>query len=645
MIKPFYITTPIYYVNDRPHIGHSYTTISADLLARYHRLNGRDAFFLTGTDEHGNKIAEAAEAAGIEPQKFCDNVVEHFKEAWNNLDIEYDDFIRTTEERHESAVKQLLTVLNDAKTEDGESVIYTGTYEGMYCTGCEKFLTEKDLVDGLCPYHKKPPQLLEEKNYFFRLSGFLEKIKELIESNELMILPDERRREVLGLLNQELSDFSLSREKVKWGIPLPFDSSQVVYVWVEALTNYISAIGYGRDEELLKKWWYEAETVHLMAKDILKFHCIFWPAMLLAANLPLPKTIFLHGFFTVDGEKMSKTLGNQIDPNEMVEQFGTDAARYLLLTQYPFGADGDIQRHRFVTKYNSDLANDLGNLVSRVVKMIEANFEGKLPEPTDDSAGLKELISEAEALPEKVEEHINNFRIGSVIDDTMNLVRSTNRFFDNNAPWKLIKTGEKEKAGGILYACAEVIRIIAIMFNPTMPNKTMEIFSVLGLTQKDMNNREARTFYNLTPGSSIKISKPVFPRIDTKKTEEIGKQEPKGGKKKDGAGGEGLIDIKEFGRVKMVVAEILEAEKVEGADKLLKIQIEIGSQKRQIVAGIAKHYSPEDLKGKKIVVVKNLKPAKIMGIESNGMLLAASKGKKLTLVSPEADLPSGATVG
>ncbi len=642
-MKPFYITTPIYYVNDRPHIGHSYTTISADLLARYHRLNGRDAFFLTGTDEHGNKIAEAAAAAGIEPQKFCDEVVNHFKNAWNKLDIEYDDFIRTTEERHENAVKQLLTVLHGATTDDGEAVIYTGTYEGMYCTGCEKFLTEKDLVDGICPDHKTTPQLLEEKNYFFRLSGYLDKIKELIESNELVILPDERRREVLGLLNQELFDFSLSREKVKWGIPLPFDPSQVVYVWVEALSNYITAIGYGRDEELLKKWWYEAETVHLMAKDILKFHCIFWPAMLLAANLPLPKTIFLHGFFTVDGEKMSKTLGNQIDPVELVDQFGADATRYLLLTQYPFGADGDIKRHRFVTKYNSDLANDLGNLVSRVVKMIEANFDGKLPEPTDGATGVQELISEAEDLPEKVENHINNFRIGSVIDETMNLVRSTNRFFDNNAPWKMIKEGEKEKAGGVLYACAEVIRIIAIMLNPTMPTKTMEIFSVLGLTQKDMNNLDARTFYILTPGSKIKITKSIFPRIDEKKAETKGQQEEKSKKKKDGV--EGLIDIKEFGKVKMVVAEILEAEKVEEAEKLLKIQIEIGSEKRQIVAGIAKHYAPEDLVGKKIIVVKNLKPAIIMGIESNGMLLAASKGKKLTLVTLENDLPSGATIG
>jgi methionyl-tRNA synthetase len=640
--KPFYITTPIYYVNDRPHIGHSYTTIAADLLARYHRLNGREAFFLTGSDEHGNKIAEAAAAAGMQPQQFCDNVVRHFKKAWNKLDIEYDDFIRTTEERHAIAVQKLLNVLNEARTEEGFPVIYTGTYEGLYCIGCEKFLTEKDLVNGICPDHKTKPQLLEEKNYFFRLSAFVGKLRGLIQSNELRILPDERRREVLGLLDQELADFSLSREKVKWGIPLPFDSSQVVYVWVEALTNYISGIGYGRDENLLKKWWYQAETVHLMAKDILKFHCIFWPSMLMAADLPLPKTIFLHGFFTVDSEKMSKTLGNQIDPIELVERFGSDATRYLLLTQYPFGMDGDIQSQRFIAKYNSDLANDLGNLVSRVVKMIEVNYQGKLPPPTNGLTGLQELIGEAETLPEKVEDHLNNFRIGSAIDETMNLIRSANRFFDINAPWKMIKEGNLEGAGGALYACAEVIRIIAIMLNPTMPNKTMQIFSILGLGKKDLNNREARTFYTLIPGTEIKISDSVFPRLKAEKDGSEVKSDKKGSLK---TGAVGLIDINEFGKVKLVVAEILEAEKIEGADKLLKLQIDIGSEKRQIVAGIAKYYSPEGLRGKRIIAVINLQPAKIRGIESHGMLLAASSGEKLSLVIPEGEMPPGSTIG
>ncbi len=642
MSRPFYITTPIYYVNDRPHIGHSYTTIAADLLARYHRLNGRDAFFLTGSDEHGNKIAEAAAAAGLQPQQFCDNVVMHFKKAWDKLDVEYDDFIRTTEERHAIAVQQLLNVLYDAKTEEGLPVIYTGIYEGLYCTGCEKFITEKDLVNGVCPDHKTKPQLVEEKNYFFRLGAFVGKLRELIQSNELRILPDERRREVLGLLDQDLADFSLSREKVKWGIPLPFDPSQVIYVWVEALTNYISGIGYGRDEDLLNKWWYQADTVHLMAKDILKFHCIFWTSMLMAANLPLPKTIFIHGFFTVDGEKMSKTLGNQIDPIELVEQFGSDATRYLLLTQYPFGMDGDIQSQRFIAKYNSDLANDLGNLVSRVVKMIEVNYQGKLPPPADDLVGLQELIEEAEVLPEKVEAHINNFRIGSAIDDTMNLVRSANRFFDINAPWKMIKEGNLKQAGGALYACAEVIRIIAIMLHPTMPNKTLQIFSILGLTKKDLNNREARTFYTLNPGTEIKITDSVFPRLKVEKDTGEAKSERKIPGKAEAIG---LIDISEFGKVKMVVAEVFDAEKVEGADKLLKLQIDIGSEKRQIVAGIAKFYTPEALKGKKIIVVKNLQPAKIRGIESHGMLLAASNSGKLSLVIPEGDMPPGSTIG
>ena len=634
--KPFYVTTPIYYVNDRPHIGHSYTTISADLLTRYQRLNGREAFFLTGTDEHGSKIAEAAAAAGVEPQIFCDEVVQHFKNAWKSLSIEYDDFIRTTDDRHVEAVQKLLMVLKEARTDDGEAVIYEGTYEGIYCIGCEKFLTEKDLVGGLCPDHKRAPEILKEKNYFFRLTAFLGKLKKLIESNELEILPEERRREVLGLLGQDLADFSLSRERVEWGIPLPFDKSQAAYVWVDALSNYISAIGYGKDDKKFRKWWYEAETIHLMAKDILKFHCLYWPAMLLAAKLPLPKTIFLHGFFTVDGQKMSKSLGNMIDPNDLVARFGSDATRYLLLTQYPFGMDGDIQLSRMVTKYNSDLANDLGNLVSRVARMIVSHFGGKLPAPCENIEGLEELIAKTEALPESVLQYINHFQIGSAIDEIMNLVRMTNRFFDTNAPWKLAKSGEMDKAGGVLYACSEVIRIMAILLYPVMPNKAGEILAVFGLDKSNLSVALARTFYHLQPGSTIKINESVFPRIqESRKPVVAGKEE---------LAAADLVDIAEFAKIKMVVAEVLEAEKVAGSDKLLKLQIDIGGERRQIVAGIAEHYKPEDMKGKKVVVVKNLKPAKIRGVDSNGMLLAAKKGKELFVVVSEGDLPPGATI-
>jgi methionyl-tRNA synthetase len=637
LAKRFYVTTPIYYVNDRPHIGHSYTTIAADLLARFHRINGREAFLLTGTDEHGSKVAEAAAAAGLEPQQFCDRVVQHFKDAWEKLSIDNSDFIRTTQDRHVKAVRDLLNVLKKAKTESGEDVVYSGIYEGLYCTGCEKFLTEKDLVDGVCPDHNTPPTILKEKNYFFRLSAFTDKLKKLIETDELVVLPEERRREVLGLFRQGLADFSISREHVTWGIPLPFDESQVCYVWVEALCNYITAIGYSADEDLFKKWWHEAEAVHLMAKDILKFHCIYWPAILMAAGLPLPNKIYLHGFFTVDGAKMSKTRGNQIDPNELVEEFGADATRYLLLTQYPFGVDGDIQRSNFIRKYNSDLANDLGNLVSRVAKMIIASFDSKLPPPTDKPGDTRELIGRVEELSESAIDNLYNFRIGTAIDDTMGLVRLTNRFFDGNAPWKLVKEGDTEGAGGVLYACSEVLRIVSILLYPTMPNKAKEILAIYGLGEDELDISLARTFFHLKPGLEISFKGSVFPRLKERKEIEAAEM-------KDEEVPSDLIDISEFARAKMVVAEILGADRVPGADKLLKLQIDVGSEKRQIVAGIAEHYSPEELKGKRIVVVINLKPARIRGVESNGMLLAAHKGKKLYLVIPEGDLPPGATI-
>nr|MBN2277510.1 methionine--tRNA ligase [candidate division Zixibacteria bacterium] len=636
MPKPFYITTPIYYVNDRPHIGHSYTTIAADLLTRFQRLKGREAFFLTGTDEHGNKVAEAAAASGLAPQEFCDRVVRQYEKAWKALSIEYDDFIRTTQDRHIRALEKIMMVLKNARTPSGEDVIYSGTYEGLYCIGCEKFLTDKELVNGLCPDHKKAPTTLKEKNYFFRLSAYLDKLWEIIEKNEMLILPEERRREVLGLFKQGLADFSISREKVTWGIPLPFDKSQHAYVWIDALFNYITGIGYGADEKKFRKWWYDSESIHLMAKDILKFHCIFWPAMLMAAGLPLPKKIFLHGFFTVDGEKMSKSLGNQIDPIEMVEQFGADATRYLLLTQYPFGADGDIQQSRFITKYNSDLANDLGNLVSRVAKMILANFDGKLPGPSDKLEGARELIEQAELLSEAVNDHLHNFRIGSAIDNTMNLIRQTNRFFDTNAPWKLVKDNKMKEAGGVLYTCSEILRIVSILIYPIMPGKALEILSIFGLDEKELNMDTARTFFNLKPGEPVIFKDAIFPRLKDKKQEKADTQAV--------GSSDGLIDISEFGQLQLVVAEVLRAEAVEGADKLLKLQINVGSDTRQIVAGIAQFYKPEQMVGKKIVVIKNLKPAKIRGVESYGMLLAAKKGKDLFLVIPEGDLPAGATI-
>ncbi|UCC45591.1 MAG: methionine--tRNA ligase [Candidatus Zixiibacteriota bacterium] len=637
MRKPFYITTPIYYVNDRPHIGHAYTTIAADLVARFHRLADREAFFLTGTDEHGSKVAEAAAEAGMSEIDFCNRTVETFKTAWKNLDIDYSFFIRTTSERHLQAVRKILDAMRTARTEDGREVVYSDYYEGLYCTGCEKFITEKELLDGLCPDHQRAPDRVREKNYFFRLTAYLPRIIEMIEGGELQILPEERRKEVLGLIGQNLQDFSLSRERVKWGIPLTFDPTQVAYVWVDALSNYISAVGYADNEEEFAKWWQGAEVVHLMAKDILKFHCLYWPAMLMAAGLKVPDRIFLHGYFTVDRAKMSKSLGNFIDPNDLVAQFGADGTRYLLLTQYPFGADGDIQAGRFVEQYNSDLANDLGNLVSRVVKMIATNFDGKLPGPHRDTGEIDRLMEITERATGTAYEHVKHFRLSQAIAVGMDLVRSANKFFNDTAPWVLAREGRLEQLGGILYACCEVLRVVSVILYPVMPRKMQEIRKVLSLDDTTLNLDSAMTFFELNAGVSIHLDGPIFPRLEAE-TVETGRTKPVE------TSSDNLIDISEFAKLDIRVAEVLEAAKVEGADKLLQMQIDTGTEKRQIVAGIAQHYAPEQMVGMRILVVTNLKPATIRGVESNGMLLAATKGKNLRLVTLDGDLPPGARV-
>ncbi len=645
MLKNFYVTTPIYYVNDKPHIGHAYTSIAADFLARFHELAGRETFYLTGTDEHGSKVAETAEAAGKSPQEFCDEVKVHFDETWKTLGLRNDYFVRTTDIRHIKAVEKLLTVLKGAKTPDGQDVIYEGVYEGMYCTGCEKFLTETELDKGNCPIHKRPATPLKERNYFFRLQPYLPILLEMVEKNELVILPEERRKEVLGLLKHELPDFSISRETVKWGIPLPFDPEQIAYVWVDALPNYISAIGYGDNQEQFDKWWNNADVVHLMAKDILKFHTIFWPAILMAADLKIPDCLFLHGYFTVNGEKMGKSAGNMIDPKNMVDIYGVDSTRYLLLNQYPFGVDGDVKESEFVQKYNSDLANDLGNLVSRVAKMINQYCDGIVPEPNSKVPGQKDMMDKAEDIADQVYNHVVNFKITDAISTSLNLVRVTNKFIENAAPWKLAKEGKMDVVGGVLYTAAELIRIGTVLLYPIMPEKMKEIRSVFGLTDETLTLDAARTWFDLHSGVKVNLKESVFPRLDPKKVPQLVATEKPADKKANKDDGNGMITIDDVGKVELRVAEVLEAEKVKKADKLLKLQIDVGTEKRQIIAGVAEFYSPEEITGKKIIVVANLKPAKIRGVESKGMLLAAKKDGKLKLVTVDGDIPVGSSVG
>ncbi len=649
MPSRFLVTTPIYYVNDKPHIGHAYTTIAADVLARFHRINGEETFFLTGTDEHGSKVAQAAKELKKSPQELCDENASYFKEAWKNLNISYDYFVRTTDERHEKAVQKLLNNLDRSTTDDGQKVVYPGEYSGLYCVGCEKFITEKDLVNGLCPEHQKKPEKLSEKNYFFRLSSYLKKVEELILENKLALLPEERRRETLGLLKQGLEDFSISREKVSWGIPLPFDPKQNAYVWVDALPNYISAIGYWDDLEQFKKWWKDAYVVHLVGKDILKFHAIFWPAMLLALGEKPPDVIFVHGYFTIKGQKMSKTLGNVVDPNYLVEEYGADAVRYLLLTQFPFGQDGNIAQHRLDEKYNSDLANDLGNLVSRVINMVKSYCDNKIPQPSSFDKSDEELKNEAINCGEAVFEHIKKINLNRAIDQILKLVRSTNRYIENQAPWNLAKSGNRERLGTVLYVGCEVLRIISALFYPLLPNKSLRIRELLGLSGEELSPslKKAKIWGILKPGTKVGKPESLFPRIQIGSERADARPSGRSESIKAEATEERnipQISFEEFSKIDFRVAEVKKAQRVKGADKLLKLKIDLGSEKREIVAAVAKAYSAEEIIGKKIVVVTNLKPAKIKGVESKGMLLAAIDGEILSLVGVDKDVKKGSKI-
>ncbi|MCH8011207.1 MAG: methionine--tRNA ligase [Candidatus Marinimicrobia bacterium] len=630
-MSKFYITTPIYYVNDEPHIGHAYTTILADVLSRYHREAGDDVFFLTGTDEHGQKVYQAAQERGIDPKRHCDETVVRFKELWEKLHIRYDYFIRTTDEYHKEVVK---AILNDIY-EKGD--IYFDEYSGHYCVGCERFYTEKELLDGKCPQHKKILNVITEKNYFFKMSRYQQQLIDYIHENPKFIQPDFRRNEVLGFLRQPLEDLCISRPKTRltWGIELPFDADYVTYVWFDALINYVSAIGVTKDKKQFDKWW--PAEFHLIGKDILTTHCVYWPTMLFASGIPLPRTIFAHGWWLSGDFKMSKSLGNIVKPLDLIDQYGVDPIRYFLMRDMVLGQDSNFSIEAFVRRYNSDLANDLGNLVGRICTLITRHFDGKIPQVGDVSEGDDDLRSHGERIGGVVKNLIENMRVNKVVEETLQFIRAINKYMETNQPWKLVKE-DKNKAGTVLYYAAESLRLGLQLLHPIMPSRTKKMMEMIGVKATDYADQ---TWGKLKSGAKLGRFEAPFPRIEKKKepisidkkpTEEITMIDNK-------------ISFQDFSKVQLKTAKVLKAEKIEGADRLLKIQIKVGDEERQIVAGIAEHYSPEDLVGKLIVVVMNLEPATIRGVESNGMLLAAQKGKKLALVVvDDADIGNGANV-
>ena len=611
-MNTFYLTTPIYYVNDKPHIGHAYTTILADVLTRFHRKTGEDVFFLTGLDEHGQKVQQAAENRGVDPIDHCDEMAPRFLELWKKLHIQNDDFIRTTEKRHVAVVQKILQDVFDS----GD--IYEDEYEGLYSISEERFITEKEAESGDFRDIKK----IKEKNYFFKMSQYQQPLIDHINKNPKFIQPEHRKNEVLGFLKKPLGDLCISRPKsrLNWGIELPFDSNYVTYVWFDALINYITAVGYNVDEDSFNKYW--PANYHLIGKDILTTHSVYWPTMLMSAKLSLPLGIFAHGWWLSGESKMSKSLGNVVDPLGLIEEYGVDPVRYYLMREMVLGQDASFTMESFIKRYNSDLANDFGNLLSRVSNLLKKFFDGKIPQDEDDSAEGLDVKSKAVETVAMVWEKIEVMRVNEAIEITLQFVRSINKYLETKAPWKLAKE-EPEIAGKVLFTAVEALRVSAVLLSPIMPNRTQTVLETLGATESGLD------WGGLTSGIEIKLHDPLFPRIDIKKLENSVKNH---GEKKEL---KNVITFDEFQNIELKTAKILKAEKVDGTDKLLKLQIKVGDKQRQIVSGIAQFYSPEELVGKMIVVVTNLKPATIFGIKSNGMLLAAKNGKALTLMTIE----------
>ncbi|MBX7186035.1 MAG: methionine--tRNA ligase [Vicinamibacteria bacterium] len=665
--RTLFHTTPIYYVNDVPHAGHAYCTIASDALARARRLHGDDVFFLTGTDEHGQNIERIAREKGVHEQDYCDQVSGVFKALWASLDIQYDGYIRTTDELHKRGVLKLWEKLRLAKTPDGQDAVYRGKYAGWYCPRCEAFKTDDEMKQpgNICPDHERPCEWTEEENFFFRLSAYQTVLEDLIRSDRMKIAPESRKNEVLAVVKQGLQDFSISRARVKWGIPIPDDPSHVFYVWVDALSNYITALGYADDSPQYQKFWgQDAERMHIIGKEIIRFHCLYWPGLLIAAGLNPPSRVFAHGWMTKDGKKLSKSTGNIIDTKVLADQYGVDAVRYYFLRETSFGQDWDFSESGLAQRYNSDLANDFGNLVSRSLTMIAKYCDLKIPAKVEEGAELRVNTESVFAAYEAL-------NVSAALTEIWGYISDANQWIVQTAPWNVAKDPARAaELNAFLYRLAERVRVLALLASPVIPSSAGKVLDMLGIP-KESPARTSAAWGLLAPGQPLGPITPLFPRIELKKAAPAAEEKthtvnddkelaPTTAPATDGpkqsppltttatapaAPPESeLVGIEAFGALDLRVARVTAAEKIKGSKKLLKLQLDVGGVPRQIVSGIAEAYEPEQMVGRTIIIIANLKPAKLMGVESHGMLLAATVDGKAVLAGFEKDVPSGTRV-